>query len=66
MSLLDGEPRSATVIADTDMTVTVFERREFVRLVETSPVVAMKLLAAMAARLRSVDLELRTRRAEEK
>jgi CRP/FNR family cyclic AMP-dependent transcriptional regulator len=66
MSLLDGERRSATVIADTDMTVTVFERREFVRLVEASPVVAMKLLAAMAARLRSVDLELRTRRAEEK
>jgi len=66
MSLLDGEPRSATVIADTAMTVTVFERREFVRLVETSPVVAMKLLAAMAARLRSVDRELMIRRAEEK
>lgn len=65
MSLLDGERRSATVIADTDMTVTVFERREFVRLVETTPAVAMKLLAAMAARLRSVDLDLKTRRAEE-
>ncbi|HVB52427.1 MAG TPA: cyclic nucleotide-binding domain-containing protein [Acidimicrobiales bacterium] len=66
MSLLDGARRSATVIADTDMTVTVFERREFVRLVETSPIVAMKLLAAMAARLRSADLELQTRRTEEK
>jgi len=66
MSLLDGERRSATVIAETNMTVTVFERREFVHLVETSPVVAMKLLAAMAARLRSVDLDLTTRRAEEK
>jgi len=65
MSLLDGVRRSATVIADTDMTVTVFERREFVRLVETSPVVAMKLLAAMAARLRSVDLELKIRRTDE-
>jgi len=54
------------VTADTDMTVTVFERREFVHLVETSPVVAMKLLAAMAARLRLVDLELGIRRAEEK
>lgn len=58
MSLLDGERRSATVIADTDMTVTVFNRGEFVRLVEASPVVAMKLLAAMAARLRAVDHEL--------
>jgi len=65
MSLLDGERRSATVIADTGMTVTVFERRGFVRLVETSPVLAMKLLGAMAARLRSVDLDLRTRRAQE-
>ena len=65
MSLLDGDRRSATVIADTDMTVTVFERREFVRLVETSPFIAMKLLAAMAARLRSVDRELTVRRAGE-
>jgi len=61
MSLLDGARRSATVIADTDMTVTVFERSEFIRLVEASPAVAMKLLAAMAARLRSVDLELQSR-----
>ncbi len=58
MSLLDGERRSATVIAETDMTVTVFNRREFVRLVESSPDVAMKLLASMAARLRAVDIEL--------
>ena len=65
MSLLDGDRRSATVTADTDMTVTVFERREFVRLVETSPGVAMKLLAAMAARLRSVDLELKNRRTDD-
>jgi CRP/FNR family transcriptional regulator, cyclic AMP receptor protein len=59
MSLLDGERRSATVVADTDMTVTVFNRGEFVRLIETSPAVAMKLLAAMAARLRAVDRELK-------
>ena len=65
MSLLDGARRSATVIADTDMIVTVFVRREFVRLVETSPVVAIKLLAAMAARLRSADLELKIRRTDE-
>jgi len=65
MSLLDGARRSATVTADTDMTVTVFERSEFIRLVETSPVVAMKLLAAMAARLRAVDLEFKNRRTDE-
>ena len=66
MSLLDADRRSATVIATTNMTVTVFERREFVRLVETSPSVATKLLAAMAVRLRSVDQELMNRHAKEK
>ena len=66
MSLLDGERRSTTVIADTDMTVCVFNRGEFVRLVETSPVIAIKLLAAMAARLRAADLELKIRSTDEK
>jgi CRP/FNR family transcriptional regulator, cyclic AMP receptor protein len=58
MSLLDGERRSATVIADTDMTAVVFNRQEFIRLVETSPVIALKLLSAMASRIRAVDLQL--------
>jgi CRP/FNR family cyclic AMP-dependent transcriptional regulator len=55
IALLDGSPRSATVIAESDMTVTSFDRREFVRLVEVSPQVALKLRAAMATRLRAVD-----------
>jgi|SRR5271154_2724862 len=55
MSLLDQAPRSATVVAGSDMSVTVFVRSEFVRLIEASPKIALKLLAAMAARLRSVD-----------
>jgi CRP/FNR family transcriptional regulator, cyclic AMP receptor protein len=55
ISLLDKAPRSATVVADSDMRVTVFVRSEFVRLIEASPKIALKLLAAMAARLRSVD-----------
>ena len=43
------------MIANSDMSVTVFVRSEFVRLIEVSPKIALKLLAAMAARLRSVD-----------
>ena len=43
------------MVADSDMRVTVFVRSEFVRLIEASPKIALKLLAAMAARLRSVD-----------
>ena len=60
MSLLDGTRRSAPVTAEANMTVTVFERNELFRLVETSPAI-MKLLAAMAARLRSVDQDLKGR-----
>ncbi|MGP0029070.1 MAG: Crp/Fnr family transcriptional regulator [Acidimicrobiales bacterium] len=55
MSLLDQAPRSATVVAGSDLSVTAFKRTEFVRLVETSPKIALKLLAAMAARLRAAD-----------
>ena len=55
MSLLDGAPRSATVVAEQDMRVTNFDRGEFVRLVEVSPKIALKLLAALATRLRAVD-----------
>ncbi|MGP0029717.1 MAG: Crp/Fnr family transcriptional regulator [Acidimicrobiales bacterium] len=58
VSLLDGSPRSATVIADSDMTVTNFEGREFISLVETSPKIALKLLTSMATRLRAVDQSL--------
>jgi CRP/FNR family cyclic AMP-dependent transcriptional regulator len=58
LSLLDGAPRSATVIATTDMVVTVFDRRELIRLIETSSSIALKLLEAMAARLRAADQEL--------
>jgi len=55
MALLNAAPRSATVVADGDMTVTAFDRREFVSLIEVSPKIATKLLATMAARIRTVD-----------
>ncbi len=55
MSLLDGAPRSATVVAGSDMEVIVFNRREFVALIQTSPRVAMKLLTALAGRVRTLD-----------
>lgn len=57
MSLLDGAPRSATVIADSEMRVTVFDRSEFLRLIAASPKIATKLLVAMATRIRSLDHE---------
>ena len=61
ISLLDGGRRGATVVAVTDMVVTVFERREFLRLIETSPSIAVRLMEAMGARLRFVEAELERR-----
>jgi len=55
ISLLDQAPRSASVIADTDMQATVFVAPEFVQLVRASPKIALKLLTAMAVRLRAID-----------
>jgi CRP-like cAMP-binding protein len=55
VSLLDGAPRSATVVADSDMSVTDFGRQEFVSLVGVLPKIALKLLDALATRLRAVD-----------
>ncbi|HMD46313.1 MAG TPA: cyclic nucleotide-binding domain-containing protein [Acidimicrobiales bacterium] len=55
MSLLDSGPRSATVVAKTDMDVLILEGREFKRLVIESPAIAWKMLVAMAGRLRRAD-----------
>lgn len=54
-SLISGEPRSATVTADTDMTVEVLDRREFSSLLEEFPGIARKILAATMRHLHSVD-----------
>jgi CRP-like cAMP-binding protein len=64
LSLLDGARRSATVLADTDMVVVVFDKREFRQLIEASTSIALKLLAAMAARLRVVNQELAAERSK--
>ena len=55
LSLLDRQPRSATVEAATDMTVLVLGKREFSGLLDEVPTLAHKLLSAMAARLREAD-----------
>lgn len=49
-ALLINVPRTATVTAVTDMTIIVFERREFSSLLDNSPQIARKLLKALAKR----------------
>jgi len=49
-ALLANAPRTATVTAIGDMTVIVFDRREFSSLLDSSPQIARKLLKAFAER----------------
>ncbi|MFP5327116.1 MAG: cyclic nucleotide-binding domain-containing protein, partial [Acidimicrobiia bacterium] len=55
LALLDGQVRSASVVAETDMELLVLGRREFTGLIDEVPSIAHKLLAAMALRLRDAD-----------
>lgn len=55
LSLLDHGPRTATVTADTEMTVLVLSAREFTGLIEQVPGLAHKLLAQLAQRVRELD-----------
>lgn len=58
MSLLDHGPRTATVVADTDMRMYVVESRAFAALLDEVPALARSVMAALAARLRAADATL--------
>ena len=53
VATLDGGPRTATVVSETDMDLLVLDRSEFETLVKASPEVAHRMLRVMARRLRS-------------
>jgi len=55
MSLLDSEPRAATVTAETDMDVLVLDGREFSRVVSRAPTVALRVMASLAQRVRGAE-----------
>ena len=58
LALLDHGPRTATVTADTDMTVLVLSAREFSGVIEEVPGLAHKLLVELAARVRELDRQI--------
>jgi len=58
LSLLDGEPRTATVAAVTDMHLVVMSRREFHELLARMPLVARRILRDVGRRLRAADARL--------
>lgn len=61
MSLLDGKPRSASVIADSDVDLLVVPASEFHKLVLGVAGLSRRLLATLSERLRTADVQLATR-----
>jgi CRP-like cAMP-binding protein len=55
LSLLDKGPRTATVTAETPVTVLVLGPREFATVLDDVPSLTHKMLAALAGRLRELD-----------
>lgn len=55
MALLDRGPRTADVVARTDMTVLVLDPGEFHRFLEASPSIAVRMLGVLASRLRAAE-----------
>ena len=51
IALLDGRPRTATIVAKTPVSVEVIGHREFTTLIADRPQIAQQLLATMAERL---------------
>ena len=55
LALLDRGPRSASVVAASDLDVLVLGQREFAGVIDEVPSMAHKLLTSMAQRLREAD-----------
>ena len=55
LALLDSGPRTASVVAKTELTALVIGQREFFAVLEEVPALSRKLFTAMAARIRELD-----------
>jgi CRP/FNR family transcriptional regulator, cyclic AMP receptor protein len=55
MSLLDGGPRSATVVAETPIRLLVIKRRNFATLLKAAPALTAKILATLSKRVRQLE-----------
>ncbi len=58
LSLLDGKPRSANVVATRNTKLYMVRRADFLQLIYTVPQIAVGLLAELAARLRKTDRKI--------
>jgi len=55
MSLVDGEPRSATVVATTDLRLLVVDRSHFCRLLDEAPDLTRRILTILSRRVRHLE-----------
>jgi CRP/FNR family transcriptional regulator, cyclic AMP receptor protein len=58
MSLLDGDPRSATVRATTEIRLVLLRRPSFMDLLQKHPEISIALLTALSARLRQANRKI--------
>ncbi len=55
MSLLDGEPRSATIVATTDLRLLIVDRSHFWRLLDEAPDLVRGMLTILSRRVRRLE-----------
>ncbi len=55
MSLLDGEPRSATIVATTPLRLLVVDRSHFWRLLDETPDLITRMLTILSRRVRRLE-----------
>jgi CRP/FNR family transcriptional regulator/CRP/FNR family cyclic AMP-dependent transcriptional regulator len=55
MSLLDGEPRSATIVAVTDLRLLIVDRSHFWRLLDETPDLIRRMLTILSRRVRRLE-----------
>ncbi len=60
MSLLDGHPRSASVVALMKAELFMIHRRDFLQLLHEHPQVAISLLGELTTRLRKADMQIKS------
>ncbi|MFQ5948697.1 MAG: Crp/Fnr family transcriptional regulator [Acidimicrobiia bacterium] len=58
MSLIDGQPRVASVTAEDDSALLLIHRRDFSKLLDEVPGLARKILVTVSQRLREADEKL--------
>jgi CRP/FNR family transcriptional regulator, cyclic AMP receptor protein len=61
MSLLDGEPRSASVVAETPVRLLVISRRNFATLMGEVPGLTQSILTTLSKRVRQAEAALESR-----